>query len=505
MRRLSPFNLFILLMFFFLPQLSSANAGEGNLPVVAQKLAEKESHIRSLSLIFTMSVERDEEVIEKIIGEGTSLKEKGAATAQKMPSSREYLWLMKGEKLRLERREKGKQEGKLLGSFDGEKFYRFFYYEELVENQKQTGTSGKFKPGDIVQVHIYKNPVPLTDGYYMGDIYGPLNYLGLGINKEMLGKLFKESKVSVVGKEKIGGTLCDVIEIIKDEEFPTSTGGKTIYRWRWKLWVDPNADWNILRRVDYAPDGRVVYTLEFEEYKRYGEGVLLPTKATSTLYAYDRIAKKNIQVSRKTLVVKECKINEEIPDHEFSPQIPDGVLVWNAITDETYIAGEKQPTDEDILQVAKVARQFIDGTIKMKEIEMNYGPQKGKRSERFCGPNALLAVCGIFDVKTSSQEIARLAGADEKGFTSMAGLKRAAEALGLKAEGVDLTVEELREELRKSNKVAIAFLPPAHFIVVVGFADDKVVLIDPPTMLGATPVYALDELWDGRALLISKP
>ena len=83
----------------------------------------------------------------------------------------------------------------------------------------------------------------------------------------------------------------------------------------------------------------------------------------------------------------------------------------------------------------------------------------------------------------------------------MAGLKKAAEALGLKAEGVDITIDELR----KSKKLAIAFIPPDHYIVVVGFSDDKVVLIDPPTMLGAFPIFSLDTLWNGKALLISKP
>jgi hypothetical protein len=258
--------------------------------------------------------------------------------------------------------------------------------------------------------------------------------------------------------------------------------------------------WSIIRRVDYAPDGRVVYTLEFEGFKSYAEGIYLPTKATSTLYTYDEVIKKSVPISQKTFVVKECKINQDIPDQSFSPSIPNGVLVWDAQSDEVYIAGEKRPGDEDILRIAKVARRFRNGEISLAEIEKNFSLPKGPRSSKYCGPNALLAVCGILGVKTSSKEIAKLAGADEKGFTSMAGLKKAAEALGLKAEGVDITIDELR----KSKKLAIAFIPPDNYIVVVGFSDDKVVLIDPPTMLGAFPIFSLDTLWNGKALLISK-
>ncbi|MBC7329742.1 hypothetical protein H5T88_05205 [bacterium] len=477
-------------MFFLQATFSGASSNDDVLRTVFEKLKGKESGLKTITLNFTISLQQT----------ASSESVRTSSEGWRSFSSRDYLWQMKGEKMKLERKGETQQESKTIASFDGEKFFRFIYYEELMQGQREVQSSKKYKPGDVVQVHIYGEPTPLPDAY-VGDIYVPLGYLGLGINKEKIAALLEESKTSLVGKENIAGDLCYIIEVIKDEEFQTSKGAKTVFRWRWRLRIDPNLSWSILRRVDYAPDGRVVYTLEFEDFKSYAEGIFLPTKATSTLYFYDEVIKKNLPISKKKFVVNECKINQDIPDQVFSPQIPDGVLVWDARVDEVYVAGQKQPTDEDILYVAEAARSFRNGEMGLEEIEKNFGPQKGQRSYKNCGPNALLAICGILGVKTSSKEIAQLAGADEKGFTSMAGLKKAAEALGLKVEGLDITIDDLR----KSNKLAIAFIPPNHYIVVVGFADDKVVLIDPPTILGVTPIFALDTLWDGRALLISKP
>jgi len=82
-------------------------------------------------------------------------------------------------------------------------------------------------------------------------------------------------------------------------------------------------------------------------------------------------------------------------------------------------------------------------------------------------------------------------------------LKKAAEAKGLKVEGVDLTVEDLRKEMEK-GKLAIAYLSDGHFVAIAGFEEDKVIVLDPPTILAVAPISGFDALWNGKALLISK-
>jgi len=82
-------------------------------------------------------------------------------------------------------------------------------------------------------------------------------------------------------------------------------------------------------------------------------------------------------------------------------------------------------------------------------------------------------------------------------------LKKAAEAKGLKAEGVDLTFGDLRKEMEK-GKLAIAYLSDGHFVAVAGFEEDKVIVLDPPTILAVAPIFGFDTLWNGKALLISR-
>jgi len=479
-----------------------ASTNEESLERAIQGLMQKEMSIKALSLNFTMQMSKETEAIQRILKQRLPSEDvRTSKTRQGFYAPKEYLWQMKGQKMRLERKEGSGKEPRLLGCYDGEKFLLFlYYYEDIVGGQESALKSSRFKPGSLVQVHMYPKPTALSDAY-VGDLYVPLNYLGLGINKERWGELLKDCQVTLIGIEKVGESSCYVIELKRQEEMFSGSNGKVVYNWRWRLWVDPKIGWSVRRRVDYSQEDRTVYMLEFEEYKCFANNIWLPTKSTATLFAYDEEAKKSVLVSKKVFSTKECKVNEEIQDEVFSPRIPDGVLVWDSLTNETYISGEKQPTDVDILEIADIARQFMQGTLKATDIEKNFGPQKGKTSIKFCGPNALLAVCGILGVKTSSQEIAKLAGTDQKGNTSMAGLKRAAEALGLKAEAMDLTLDELRQ----TKKLAIAWLPPGHYIVVVGFADDKVVIIDPPTVLAVVPISGLDNLWDGRVLLISKP
>jgi hypothetical protein len=78
-----------------------------------------------------------------------------------------------------------------------------------------------------------------------------------------------------------------------------------------------------------------------------------------------------------------------------------------------------------------------------------------------CGPRALLLVCQKLGVKTNVETLRKLAGTTAEG-TTMAGLEQAAQKLGLKAEGVQVS----REALPDISPLAIAWDRRQHFIVV---------------------------------------
>jgi ABC-type bacteriocin/lantibiotic exporter with double-glycine peptidase domain len=84
-----------------------------------------------------------------------------------------------------------------------------------------------------------------------------------------------------------------------------------------------------------------------------------------------------------------------------------------------------------------------------------------------CGPRALLLVCQRLGVRTDLQALTKAAGTGPKG-TSLAGLKRAAEALHLTTEGVQTS----REALPDLPMPAIAWEPGngGHYVAVLSLS-----------------------------------
>jgi hypothetical protein len=80
-----------------------------------------------------------------------------------------------------------------------------------------------------------------------------------------------------------------------------------------------------------------------------------------------------------------------------------------------------------------------------------------------CGPRALLLVCQKLGVKTNVETLRKSAGTTAKG-TTMAGLQQAAQKLGLKAEGVQVS----REALPDIAPPALVWLHRDHFAVLTG-------------------------------------
>ncbi|MCW3053715.1 MAG: ATP-binding cassette protein, partial [Chthonomonadales bacterium] len=84
-----------------------------------------------------------------------------------------------------------------------------------------------------------------------------------------------------------------------------------------------------------------------------------------------------------------------------------------------------------------------------------------------CGPHALLFLCQQLDVKTNLETLRQSAGTTAQG-TTMDGLQQAAQKLGLRAEGVQVS----REALPDISTPAIAWDRRQHFIVVLALSGN---------------------------------
>ena len=99
--------------------------------------------------------------------------------------------------------------------------------------------------------------------------------------------------------------------------------------------------------------------------------------------------------------------------------------------------------------------------------------EKGKREELSatnhqlpatnadCGPRALLLACEQLGVKATLPQLRQLAGTTQQG-SSVEGLAQAAKAVGLQAEGVQVS----REALPDVDMPALAYVNGNHFVLV---------------------------------------
>ena len=113
-----------------------------------------------------------------------------------------------------------------------------------------------------------------------------------------------------------------------------------------------------------------------------------------------------------------------------------------------------------------------------------------------CGPEALSILLSQSGIKADPQELALLAGTDEKG-TTMLGLKQAAEKKGLSLTALRLTSSRLSEFKGK----AILFVDGSHFVFLKDTSEGGIIVIDSSSAV-KIPCDELKNRWHGEALTV---
>ena len=121
-----------------------------------------------------------------------------------------------------------------------------------------------------------------------------------------------------------------------------------------------------------------------------------------------------------------------------------------------------------------------------------------------CGPRALLLLCNRLGVKTTLPFLRQKAETTTAG-TSMAGLTKAAQAVRLKAEGVQVS----REALHEVETPALAYVNGNHFIAVLalsGKGEKATALVHDPNAAGEATISQerLLRLCSGYLLLLHR-
>ena len=120
-----------------------------------------------------------------------------------------------------------------------------------------------------------------------------------------------------------------------------------------------------------------------------------------------------------------------------------------------------------------------------------------------CGPKSLYAVCSHLGMNVSQEQILRIMGSHAD-VSSLADLQEAANHLGLKAVGMNATIQDLQG----SKPLGILYVEGFHFIAVVGYRAHGLVIVDPASSSypeeQVLPYSTLQHIWDGRMITVSR-
>ena len=121
-----------------------------------------------------------------------------------------------------------------------------------------------------------------------------------------------------------------------------------------------------------------------------------------------------------------------------------------------------------------------------------------------CGPRALRAVSLLLGKSISERETLDLF--PNHGFeVSIGEMEQATPKLGLKAKSRQMSVEELKRE----KPIGVLHIDDVHFVAVVGYEGDTILVVDSLYEGEDKPVrWLIDDLktrWDGAILVVSEP
>lgn len=116
-----------------------------------------------------------------------------------------------------------------------------------------------------------------------------------------------------------------------------------------------------------------------------------------------------------------------------------------------------------------------------------------------CGPIALYCVCKSYGINTTIDELADLAEFDGR-ETSAAGLIKAAEAKGLKAEAYESSLRHLTS----LGGPAIIDYPQGHFFAFMSWEGMSARILDPPNESELISLRELYQWWGRHVIVFSK-
>ena len=267
-----------------------------------------------------------------------------------------------------------------------------------------------------------------------------------------------------------------------------------------RAFVSPLRRFAVVRLESIRSDTHeVLFSRTTDAWRETAPGIWLPEVTSQTVFVPKEALGSRIWRSKTNCRLGKVQVNVDLPEDAFEldlKALPKGTQITDWTEQRTYVVGEEPFSDKHIEQLAALCVEYRAGKRSVEDLLAAKFPND-TGAKRLCGPHVLALVCAMFGVKTTVDELSKLTNADANAGVTLLDLVRAAQTKGLHPRGVELTAQDLRA----ATSPTIVAVKAEHFVVCLGFTEDKILLVDPPARVVALPLDDWDKIWSRKAVL----
>lgn len=268
-----------------------------------------------------------------------------------------------------------------------------------------------------------------------------------------------------------------------------------------RVWIASQLGFAVVREERLSPEGWLMIETEredFAQFNKHGQFVWIPSTVTQKRYWHDKRWRDQPWC---TAVLSVGEVTLEVPpDHLFLgltvDDLPRGYVVVDKRSGTNYESGVLPGEYDDKI---RLLADRLNELLRDRDVDRLRREWTGEAAGgRYTGAQALLLLCAMKGIDTSTPELIELSGTTAQG-TTMNGLQAAAGQKGLRCSIASVPVDEFAE----LKMPVIIEEARNRFIALVCITDGAAVVVAPPVRVDLVPLYRVPQLMGSRATALT--